>query len=387
MALSKADIPFVLEKIAGARPKWYNIGLALGLEPSDLDCLRKEYRENVDDCFTQMIIAWINSSKNTKPKNWSTIATALKHKMVGYGELAAAIEEEFCLTFEGKEVRIGEKRTSSSTQSEVVPKRPRLEQSCGSAKAILKQLKEHNIIIPQDTQIEEVPTCKRPRQEQSHASIEAILKQLEDTEMEELKKENTGLKQHCKELESKVTAQLEQTEQRSGVLHERVKELSKQLQQVNKEIKEIKKLQNKKCEKKDAIQCGVSTYIPKLSPEQSIQVDRNCLDMFTALSEAKKDWYMFGCSLEVGLQFLDTVKSEYGEDSQQCLFWVVRKWLTDLAIDGDKSCKVCELIEALESELLQNRYENIVDKLDKYWHPECNERLRHLEYRRSYPFC
>ena len=78
-----------MEKVWGARSKWYNIGLKLGTSPDTLDAIKASAKENVDDCVTAMIKDWLNNGN--PPPTWAAVAEALKSPMVGYGQLAGQI--------------------------------------------------------------------------------------------------------------------------------------------------------------------------------------------------------------------------------------------------------------------------------------------------------
>ena len=94
MALCEKDLPSILNELSGAKSKWYNTGIQLKLEISVLESIRNDYRGSIDDCFREMIVAWLKSSSQV-PKTWSTLANVLKGPTVGFEELATQIEEKY----------------------------------------------------------------------------------------------------------------------------------------------------------------------------------------------------------------------------------------------------------------------------------------------------
>lgn len=340
MALIEKDLSTILNRLSDVRARWYNIGIELGLTSSVLDSIKKECREDTIDCLTRMILCWLNSSDESLT-TWSAIVRALRQPIIAHecGALAADIEKEFCQVT--LPVHGGKKRTRPSTGSEGVLKRPQLEESCcectcsASVEAIKKQLDELT------KQVDNLMQSKKTQMKYN----------------EELRRENAALKLRCEKLEDQV------------------KEHSEQLEQLS--VRPQTELQIKMCDKKGE----VLSQFPKLSPEQSEVVDKNCLSIETALysAAAEKDWYLIGYSLEVSLQFLDTIKSI---DSKR-LHWVLRKWLTDLAISGSKDCLYCKLVEALQSDLLEGRYQRLITTLDETWDAGCPEKYK---YPRFHPF-
>ena len=122
----------------------------------------------------------------------------------------------------------------------------------------------------------------------------------------------------------------------------------------------------------------------KPTPTKTSEVDDNILWMRRALHNVRDDWYEFGCHFEVGLNFLDDIKSKHSDNSKHCLFLVLREWLTQLEARGDTECKICKLIEVLESPLLD--HDDIAQTLDEEWHVGCFWRGIINPYSRFYSF-
>ena len=352
MALSEKDLSRILNELCSAKSKWYSIGIQLGLEISVLDSIRKEYRENADDCLCHiMFVAWLKSSSQV-PKTWSTLADVLEGQTVGFGELATKIEEKFCQS----QPQTGEKRPHPGDESETITKRSHLEEGCKC-----EELKEllltnnqhiHELISGQNKKLKFLENSIKERDVQ----IEALIK-----ENKELKMEKSTLKQRC------------------GELKEQMEEHSQQLQQLT---TQIQKIQNETA-KNEMSQVSEST--PNLPPTKTKfnEIDDNILLMRRALHKMRDDWYEIGCEFQVGLQFLDDIKTKHGENSKHCLFLVLREWLTQLVTQGNKECKMCILIDVLRSPLLEHY--DLADTLEYMWHSRCPFR-RDGEYGRFYPF-
>lgn len=48
------------------RANWRNIGINLGIDLGTLDAIQKSKHCAVDDCFIEVIVTWLRSSKPTK---------------------------------------------------------------------------------------------------------------------------------------------------------------------------------------------------------------------------------------------------------------------------------------------------------------------------------
>ena len=92
--LSISDLHTVLNLIWETRLKWYNIGILLGIRVGTLDSIKFASRENVGQCFTEMVKTWLLMIGDSKP-TWAVLADALKSPMVGYAHLSDKIKAEF----------------------------------------------------------------------------------------------------------------------------------------------------------------------------------------------------------------------------------------------------------------------------------------------------
>lgn len=269
MALSEIDLPLVLNELFSARPKWYFIGLQLGLEISTLDSIRTEFQENVDKCFCQILIVWLQSS--SKDKTWSRLVDVLNQQCVECGNLASKIEEKFCQP----QPQVGEKRPHPDERSELAPKGPRLE--CGCNCQELKKL-----LQAYDQHIQELNT--RLNHLETH---QYILTRTRQKENDDLKKENAKLKCEYR------------------ILEKQIKEHSEQIQQLTIQLEKEKESTPK-------------LHVPLT---ETNEIDDNILWMCHALWDVRDDWYRLGIEFQVGLSFLDYIKSKHSKDSTTAYFW------------------------------------------------------------------
>ena len=59
---------------------WQSLGLELGLLYTTLKKIKKEQREDINDCIMEMLAAWLQQQDNVTRKgvpSWSTLKTAL----------------------------------------------------------------------------------------------------------------------------------------------------------------------------------------------------------------------------------------------------------------------------------------------------------------------
>ena len=85
--LTSNNIHEILNSVWEARQKWYNIGIELKLEVSDLDVIQCKNNENPDNCITEMLVSWLRRGGAT----WEAMIDALNQNAVGFCELADRI--------------------------------------------------------------------------------------------------------------------------------------------------------------------------------------------------------------------------------------------------------------------------------------------------------
>ena len=87
-ALTITDLYDVQEAAWDSRDEWYNIGLALKIDPGTLDVIKKD-NAKTNDCFREMLTIWLKMV-NPKP-TLATLAKALRSRAVGFGDLAEQV--------------------------------------------------------------------------------------------------------------------------------------------------------------------------------------------------------------------------------------------------------------------------------------------------------
>ena len=76
-----------------AKCMWYNLGLELGLDESTLNAIKINCREQVEDCFREMLSKWLQSVT----PSWNALVKALRDPTVNFPHIADRIESN---TFE-----------------------------------------------------------------------------------------------------------------------------------------------------------------------------------------------------------------------------------------------------------------------------------------------
>ena len=93
------DVKSVVEPVTA---RWKHIGLALRLDPGQLDRIEKEKRD-LDDCLTEMLTLWLKKNYNTErfgEPSWELLARAVDHDSGGNdsslaGEIRESLEGNF----------------------------------------------------------------------------------------------------------------------------------------------------------------------------------------------------------------------------------------------------------------------------------------------------
>ena len=102
--LSLKDLNRVRREVWAARSKWFNIGLELDLEVSDLNTINRKHNRDADNCLRDCLKLWLRGSH--QPPTWSAMVKVLRSPAVGFAEIADEIEEKYIIkrgNTEGKE--------------------------------------------------------------------------------------------------------------------------------------------------------------------------------------------------------------------------------------------------------------------------------------------
>ena len=84
------DLESVQTALWDARPKWYNIGLKLGVTAGDLDVIKRRNLNNDDECLTDLLAQWLRQAN--PPPTWNSIIDALRSPTVNLTPLADQVE-------------------------------------------------------------------------------------------------------------------------------------------------------------------------------------------------------------------------------------------------------------------------------------------------------
>ena len=89
--LSIKDLSKVFREVYGACNKWHNIGIELKIGANYLAAIRTKYRDDPDDCFSELLYTWL---KRVDPKpTWDSLARALRSPTVNFGYLSEKVDK------------------------------------------------------------------------------------------------------------------------------------------------------------------------------------------------------------------------------------------------------------------------------------------------------
>ncbi len=91
--MTKKDIQTICEKLAPACTNWLNLGLAFGLDMSELTSIEAEYPRNNMLCLTKMVNKRFEVPNPEHPVTWPYICECLRSPTVKRNDVAAKIEE------------------------------------------------------------------------------------------------------------------------------------------------------------------------------------------------------------------------------------------------------------------------------------------------------
>ena len=469
--MAELELHTVINELYEARHKWFDIGIQLQLDHSELKGIEDKYRSDPGDCFRQMFIAWKTSSSQA-PKTWSTLTAILRQPSIKYEELATKIEEKHCQPLK---VTTGEKRPHMTTESDMAisdkwpclednniyrletllqekeeyinqqesehqEKLKRFETRIKDKDALIQDLQEENEKLRNGTVMLKQQNCPlEMKEKQAAGKLSSLSEQLQEktTQVQKLQRETSkkemeiqagekrprpsadsqlstkipcleegcnyedlkklphANERHIKELLSTQTRRINLLEDSVNDHIQTLKEANDDLKKENAELKkqysklekQVKEQSGKLQQLTTKIQSETSnTQGSKAKPHLRIsEIDDNILWIRGALHDVRDDWEELGREFEVGLEFLDNVKREHSENSQECLFLIVREWLTQLVEEGDKECRMCKLIKILDSPRLNEEHQKIAQTLDDIQHRGCPTRGPN-EYGRFYPF-
>lgn len=87
-----------MESVATKIPsKWKRVGVALGLNQSQIDAIEKRRLADPLDCFSDVFNYWQQLYTPYQPVSWSTLVTVLRTQYVGEESLADFIQKNFVM--------------------------------------------------------------------------------------------------------------------------------------------------------------------------------------------------------------------------------------------------------------------------------------------------
>ena len=341
MALSKdLELSTVINELYEARHKWFDIGIQLQLDHSELKSIEDKYRSDPGDCFRQMFISWKTSSSQA-PKAWSTLANVLRQPSIRYDELAVKIEEKYC---QPQKITTGEKRPQTTAESEVAIKRPCLEDGniCRELEKLLQEKDKY--INQQESEHQEKLKLFETLIEEKDTLIDekdALIQDLQE-ENEKLRYETAMLKQQNFQLEKQEKQATEKLSSLSGQLQQKTTQIQKLQREMSKKDTEVQdlKIQISKMQPTNSL----STPVPP-KERHDVEVWINDIPLIRrVLHPARDDWYDIGGELNIPFHTLDDIKDKCS-DSKECLLRMLRERFSFMCED----CTWGTIVDALRS--------------------------------------
>ena len=91
--LTSKDLKTVRKAVWDARTKWMDIGLELDLSMADLTAIEAAHHIDIGRCFIEMLTLWLKQVD--PPPTWSAMVAALQDPIIGFGDLAKQVENNF----------------------------------------------------------------------------------------------------------------------------------------------------------------------------------------------------------------------------------------------------------------------------------------------------
>ena len=76
-------------------PKWYHIGIQLGLPPVALTGMERQYQNDIQRCMNEVFYEWISRSEETP--TWMTLIETLRADSINERQLASELERTFII--------------------------------------------------------------------------------------------------------------------------------------------------------------------------------------------------------------------------------------------------------------------------------------------------
>ena len=90
----KPELSDILKELYStkAADKWEDIGIMLGIKPSDLDAIKSARNQTPQSCLREMLKLYLQ--KDSPPPAWTAIVEALE--FVGEESLATQVKAKYC---------------------------------------------------------------------------------------------------------------------------------------------------------------------------------------------------------------------------------------------------------------------------------------------------
>lgn len=135
----------VYKELYSVRSNWYNFGLELKIEDSDLKAIQRKHLDNPDECLREVLSTWLN---NSTKHTWTILANALRSKTIGHGALAVEVEKKH--QSETKK----QNHLSVSAHASATTKEQNLPSLCASIESETEEKKNLSESASPDTEIE-----------------------------------------------------------------------------------------------------------------------------------------------------------------------------------------------------------------------------------------
>ena len=240
----------VREELFKARTKWYDIGLALKVPVTTLDCINSQFG-NHSDKLRETLKVWLKTA--TEP-SWQDVVGVLKRPVVGEPKLASDIEAKYCTAAETGQ-------TSGLTMPEVQQPQPTtrdtelhsLQQSLQDSRELRIKDKQdsqrciHTLQQELQTKDQQLQDCqgrthtlqqelqtKNQQLQDSQGRMHTLQQELQDSkgQINELTHQMENRNQQLENIEKDLL----QREQTIGELRSAIDQLKRQLQQAQQQV-------------------------------------------------------------------------------------------------------------------------------------------------------
>ena len=86
------ELKDLINELAPASDRYYFIGIQLGISNEKLKIIKKDYPQETDMCFSEMLSYWLKNGVNI---SWKVVISALESPFVGHKTLAAGLREKY----------------------------------------------------------------------------------------------------------------------------------------------------------------------------------------------------------------------------------------------------------------------------------------------------